>query len=181
MRKRILLVVLGVAVLAGAYGVLSAAPEGVAVGDVRAVLPKDGLSLKDKPSVLGRLAAALPHGTTVRVEEIRGRWIRVTTLPGQGETRTGWMRGNQTVEPFALTQGGRQNQATAADGQASQRDISAAGRQFDPETENTYRQENPNLEPFYPMVDHIEATKPSAEDVRRFILEGRLGRQDGSE
>ena len=154
---------------------LTAAPENVQVGDVRAVLAKDGTTLRERPSSLAKASATFPYASTVSVEEVKGSWIRVTAAPGQEATGGGWLRASQTVEPFALTQ-----RVTGSDGGAaanvSERDISAAGRQFDPATEESYRGEHPDLDAMYPLVDAIEKATPSDEALRRFVLEGRLGR-----
>lgn len=157
--------------------IVGAAPEDVEVGDLRAVLPRAGAPIREQPRTLSRATATLAHGARVQVMERRGAWIRVAAPGGADEASGGWLRASQTVEPFALTQGGQRGAITRTAGSGpSQQDIQAAGRQFDRGTEDTYRSENPDLAPFYPQVDEIEEAKPTEEQVRRFIRAGRLGR-----
>ena len=163
------------------WGSARAAPEDVEVGDIRAVLSKTGARLRGSPSALARATDTLPLATRVRVAEVRGAWIRVTTVAGGEGAAAGWLPTGQTVEPFALTQSGRGGAIAVRDGQPSGTDISAAGRQFDADTERSYLQTNPDLRAFFPRVDEIEASAPDPEAVRAFILEGRLGRREGGE
>jgi len=180
LHHRCLLLVACAAALLALRGDADAAPEGVAVGSIRAVLAKAGTVLRESPSALAPAADTLPHGTRVRVVEVKGAWIRVARVatPQEGG---GWLRAGQTVEPFALTQEGRTGPVDVRQARPTDTAISAAGRQFDAGTEASYRGTHPDLERFYPLVDRIEATKPDPETVRRFLLEGRLGRPQGGE
>lgn len=181
MKRTLLLATAACVLLAALRGDVEAAPEGVDVGDVRAVLAREGAPVRERPSALARATATIPHGTQLRVIEVKGRWIRVTPV-GSPEVSASpaWLRANRTVEPFALTQEGQRGSVALRGGGPSQTDISAAGRQFDPSTEQAYRTANPDLQAFYPLVDRIEATKPDPEVIERFILEGKLGRPEGS-
>lgn len=178
---RILLLAVACLAAAALWGHALAAPEDVAAGDIRAVLSKAGAPVRERPSALARATATLPHATRVRIAEVRGDWIRVTPLgPAAEPPQAGWLRANQTVQPFALTQAGRGGPVAVRD-TPTQTDISAAGRQFDDATESAYRATRADLEAQYPVVDRIEAAKPDPETVRQFILDGRLGRSEGGE
>jgi hypothetical protein len=158
-----------------------AAPEGATVGDIRAVVSRQGTSLRERPSALARPSAALPHAAQVRVEEVRGRWIRVTALPREGVPADtgGWLRASQTVQPFALTMAGRQAPREGrVTGGLSSAELSAAGRQFDAATEDGYRQSRADLQRAYALLDGVEEATPDPETVNRFVLEGRLGRPE---
>jgi hypothetical protein len=160
---------------------LPAAPESTAVGDIRAIVARSGANLRETPSALARPAAALPHAAQVRVEEIRGPWLRVTPLPRAGAAAQlgGWIRASRTVQPFALTTAGRgAARSGRTTGGLSSTEISAAGRQFDDATEDGYRQSSADLQRAYPLVDRIEEAKPDEETIRLFIVEGRLGRPE---
>ena len=163
------LVIVGIALTA------LSAPEEVGVGAIRAVLPRAGAPIRQQPRALSRATASLAHGTKVRVVERRGAWIRVTQVSGGG--KGGWLRASQTVEPFALTQGGQRGRINQVAGASmSAGDIQAAGRQFDPDTESSYRTTHPDLDRFFPQVDGIEESAPSLDEVLEFIRAGRLGR-----
>lgn len=182
--QRVLLVAVACLFAAALWGAARAAPESVAVGDVRAVLSKSGAPVRERPSALAPATATLTHATRVRVAEVQGAWIRVAPVVYAGETavpaEAGWLRATQTVEPFALTQAGRGGPVAVRD-TPTQTDLSAAGRQFDEATEQAYRATRADLEAQYPTVDRIEASTPDPEAVRQFILAGRLGRPEGGE
>jgi hypothetical protein len=162
--------------LAFALGTALAAPGDVAVGDVRAVLPRAGAPIREQPRTLSRATTTLAHGTRVQVVERRGAWIRVAA-PGGDPAEGGWLRASQTVEPFALTQGGQRGSIHRTAGAGpSEEDIQAAGRQFDQGTEDTYRQSHPDIERAFPLVDGIETSTPPENRVIEFIRAGRLGR-----
>ena len=176
----LVLLVAAVAAVSLSFAELWAAPEDVQVGDVRAMVARDGTVLRARPSVLGRSQSTLGHGAQVRIEEVRGAWIRVTSVAGGGPAGSGGVRKSRTVEPFALTQGGQQGWrggARQARG-PTQTEISAAGRQFDSATEKGYRASSAALGRAYPQVDRIEKATPAAAAIERFILEGRLGRPE---
>lgn len=181
MRGCLPLVLVTLAVLAFFLVHLGAAPGDVAVGDIRAALAKSGTRLRETPKALGRSVRTLAYGQQLRVEETRGSWIRVSMVGGvTGEApRTGWVRAKETVQPFALTQGGQGGAKVggAASG-VSQADVNAAGRQFDRGTEASYRRAHPNLQSVYPLVDKIEANEPTPDAIDAFIRAGRLGRPD---
>lgn len=181
-RTGVLLLVVACLAAAALWGSALAAPEDVAVGDIRAILSKSGAPVRERPSALARATATLPHATRVRIVEVRGKWVRVTQLgPTAEASGAGWLRSGQTVEPFALTQAGRGGAVAVRDVQTSGTDLSAAGRQFDDATEQAYRASRADLERQYPTVDRIEAATPDPEAVRQFILQGRLGRTEGGE
>jgi hypothetical protein len=163
--------------LAGLVLALAAVGVGYAevkVGDLRAVQAKAGTALRREPNALAPTVANLPYGTRALVQEVRNGWARVQTTAG-----TGWVRGGELVEPQVLTGGGafgpRGVDGARAAG-VSAAEVSAAGRQFAEATEESYRRQTPNLEPYFALVDAIEERKPSPEDVEAFINEGRLGR-----
>ncbi len=159
------------------WGDLGAAPEEAAVGDIRATLAKDGTPLRERPTPLSHPVDVLAYGTKVRIQSRRGAWVEVATLPTAGTmAKTGWLRATQTVEPFALTEGGQRGPIAEQSGGPTQNDLQAAGRQFDPATENSYREAHPDLRPYFGLVDEVEHSAPSPDEVDAFVLEGRLGR-----
>jgi hypothetical protein len=176
MRHRVLLLAIACVGAAMLWGDAGAAPEGAAVGDIRAVLAKAGAPLRAKPNSFSPAVSTVPHGTRLRVTAVKGRWIQVAPVDPLPDVAGTWLKSGETVEPFALTQQGRAGPVTVRQGQPTATEISAAGRQFDPASEAAYRAEHPNLAPYFPLVDRLEAVKPDPEAVRRFLLEGRLGR-----
>ncbi|MFV1959814.1 MAG: hypothetical protein ACC662_10425, partial [Planctomycetota bacterium] len=168
------------AVIVVGLGLVQADPQGVRVGDIRSALARNGTALRERPTVLSRAVATLAHGTRLRVDVKQGAWIRASTLPASGvPAQSGWLRANQTVEPFALTGAGRRGPVGGAGAAVTQRDLSAAGRQFDVETEKSYRTKHADLARAFLLVDRIEAATPDPEAVERVLAEGRLPRRNG--
>lgn len=155
-------------------------PAKASVGAQRAVFAKSGTQLKTTANALSKSVKTLPYGTRVRVDEVKGPWIRVTEFEGSTAQATGWLRVNQTVEPYALTGGGQfgKRASTRGSGRVSQREVAAAGRQFDDSAESSHRRASRQaLRIAYQKLDDIvETVKPTLDEIRAFIKEGRLGR-----
>jgi len=137
----------------------------VKAGDLRAVQSKEGIPLKEEPRAMAKTLKTVPYGTKVKVLEIRELYARVA-IEGLGE---GWARSALLVEPGTLT--GR----AAYAGAVTSADVTAAGRQFDAKTENTYRSMNEDIAKYYPKVDEVETVEPTALEVDTFIRAGELG------
>ena len=162
----------GLALLA-ALPAADAGPIDARVGETRAVYKTPTTNLREQPSGMGKALAALPSGTRVRVLEVKQPWLKVQAAQG-----IGWVRSAETVEPGALNPNPRAVHTREAAAAVNQRDVSAAGRQFDAATERGYRTSRRDLEQGYRLVDAMEdATQalPPAESVA-FIVGGALGR-----
>ena len=157
-----------------AQPVADAHPLDARVGETRAVYKKPTTNLRDQPAALGKSVAALPSGTRVRVLEVKQPWLRVQAAQG-----TGWLRSGETVEPSALKPNPRPVQTGNAAGAVNQRDVSAAGRQFDAATERGYRTSRQDLQRGYAAVDTMEqATQAlSPTEAVGFIVGGALGKR----
>ncbi len=158
----------------------SADPVKTAVGAQRAVFAKSGTQLKASASALAKTVKTLPYGTRVKVEQVQSGWLRVTEYDGSTAGAQGWLRANQTVAPFALTHGGQfgKRTTTRGSGRVTQREVAAAGRQFDESSEKAHRGASRQaLRVAYQKLDDIvEAVKPTLAEIREFIAKGRLGR-----
>jgi hypothetical protein len=140
------IVALTALVVAMAAGTSRAAPEDVAVGDLRVTFQATpGTPLRAEPRTLAKGAAVLPAGTRVRIDEVRGAWVRVTV--GDAQRSTGWILARQTVDPAARSMG-RETAATVQGAGAgpggtragfTSQEVAAAARQFGPATEEAYR------------------------------------------
>lgn len=188
MRSRFvsLLAILALAVAAGFWGShASADPATVQQGAQRAVFAKGGTRLAPRPSPIGKAVKQLAYGTRVRVEEVRGRYLRVVEIvDGSPSGATGWVKATQTVEPYALTQGGQRPslaRARATGARIRQGDVAAAGRQFSPKTEAGLRAASrAELRQAYMLLDSVvEVVKPTVDEVEAFVAEGGLGGPEG--
>ncbi len=157
----------------------AADPADIEVGAQRAILSRNGTPIVAEPKIRAKAVKVLPHGTRVRVDEVQGAWLRVTVFENDTPGETGWLRANKTVEPFALTQGGQYRRGARPRGtrSISARDRTAAGRQLDESSEKTHKQaSSAEIRRAYDLLDKIEATKPTVEEINDFRAQGRLGR-----
>ncbi len=160
--------------LLAAVRAADAGPLDARVGETRAVYKTPTTTLHDQPTSLGKGAVVLPSGTRVRVLEVKQPWLRVQAAQG-----TGWLRSGETVEPSALNPNPRPVHTANAAGAVNQRDVSAAGRQFDAATVRGYRASRQGLRQAYAAVDAMEAATQalSPSESVGFITGGALGRR----
>lgn len=169
--------------LALAQPAAEADPSKTQVGAQRAVFAKSGTRLSEKASMLSKAVKTLPYGTRVRVDAVQGGYLQVTEFVNGQAGATGWVKASQTVEPFALTGGGQTARRTTSrgTGRITQREIAAAGRQFDESVEGKHKQaSSAAIRAAYARLDNlVEAIKPTLVELRAFVKEGRLGRAGG--
>jgi Zn-dependent protease with chaperone function len=160
----------------------AARPEDAKVGDVRAILGVRGGVIRSAANAMAAPVTTLAYGTKVTVAEVRQPWLRVTASGPGGATIAGWILARETIEPAALEASGPRAPTAAGGGRTgvSSREVSAAGRQFDSQTEQGYRGLHPNLDAAFPLVDDMERATADldAEACVLFIQRGRLGRAD---
>lgn len=161
-------------------GRAAADPKDVAVGSVRAVLAKDGTRLMPQPVTLGPAPLqVLPYGARVTVLEVRIPWMRVRTM--SGETAEGWLLAAQTVAPYGLSGEGRLGRTGPTNELARVRDLrsdeqAAVSRGLGPEQEDALRQQRVGHAAAFALLDALEATQPSPQEIEDFVREGGLGR-----
>jgi len=165
--------VLASLVLLAAVRAADAGPYDARVGETRAVYKKPSTVLREQPNAMGKPVSALASGTQVRVLEVQQPWLRVQAAQG-----TGWVMSGETVEPAALAANPAPVHTTAAAQAVNQRDVSAAGRQFDAATERGYRTSRADLQQGYAAVDAMEAATQALDPAESvgFIVGGALGR-----
>lgn len=157
-----------------------AGPFDVAVGQSKIVYRKEGATLRSEPKTLSAATATLATGRLVRILEVQKSWARVqAAASSSGPAATGWLRTNEVVAPTALRPNPRPSgfSANAAPG-VTQEDISAAGRQFGPDTERGYRASKPQLQHAYTLVDRMEAetARLDPNESVAFVMDAYLGR-----
>lgn len=81
---------------------------------------------------------------------------------------TGWIHNSALSEKEIVLRPGDTDVQKAA----SQREITLAGKGFNPEVEKEYRKLNPNLD--FKWVDRMEKIVVSDEEMMKFIKEGQL-------
>lgn len=115
------------------------------------------------PKFIGTTEATLSRGDALTVKEVKGDWYRVE---GAAE---GWIHKTNVVEgkvELSTTPGG-------GGSGASRDEVELAGRGFTPQIEESYRNDNPNLD--FSHVDAIETTSIDPGELEAFVAEGELG------
>ena len=120
------------------------------------------------PSFLGRVEGNLAYGDRVEVLEQRQGWARVR-LDGL----TGWVNMSALTTKRVVLQAG----GTAQRG-ATGSEVALAGRGFNQDVENRYREEQ-QLD--FAVIDEIEAHAVDPERIAEFLLDGGLRLPGGDE
>ena len=156
-----------------------AGPFDLAVGQTKVVFRQEGATLRSEPKTLSAATATLASGRLVRILEVDKSWIRIRAEAAGGQPAAeGWVRANEVVAPDALQPNPRPSgfSSNAPPG-VTQQDISAAGRQFGPDTERGFRASRPQLQQAYALVDRMEAetNRLVPSESVAFIMDGFLG------
>lgn len=122
--------------------------------------------LRANPAPFAPIVETLSHGAAVTVIARQPGWVQVRTATG----KTGWA--NQSVfqrERVALAAG-----TTDARTGATAREQAAAAKGFSPMVESQYREQNPDLEAAYKIIDQMEASRLPESEVEAFLRKGGL-------
>ena len=118
------------------------------------------LALRSSTGFFASTRATLEYGAQVTVIQINGKWAEVRSAANSsltGWTATANLTARRIVEGAGAT--------------ASAQEIALAGKGFNQEVENAYRAGG-RLN--YADVDKTEEIEVTLEELRQFILEGRL-------
>jgi hypothetical protein len=108
--------------------------------------------------------ADLHEGDKLKVDSKDGAWLE---LEFQGTT--GWLHETDVTankEVRLSGEGVRENYSAS--------EAAAARKGFNPQVEREYRGKNPNLDHAFQLVDKLQATKASEQEVQRFLETGGL-------
>ena len=153
-----------------------AAPVDARVGEHRATYDKKGTTLRAEPSKTAAPTGTLGVGSLVIVEEVKLPWLRVREARGAA---TGWVMAWKTVEHEAMQPNRAPPPIKGRVRGVSQGDATAAGRQFDADTEARFRSTRADLREAYAAVDRLEMDTRNMQpaDDLAFIMEGSIGRR----
>ena len=126
--------------------------------------------LRSTPAFLGRVIEVLSYGDTLEVVSEQGAWRRVTT----GAGTEGWVHNSALSEKRIVLNAADSEVETGA----SSGEVALAGRGFNEQVENQYREET-GLD--FSKVDEIEEYGLPPEELIAFIDEGRLNTPEGGE
>jgi uncharacterized protein YgiM (DUF1202 family) len=119
------------------------------------------------PSYLGKILAVLAYGDQVDVLGEQAGWARVRLPSGEG-----WVHMSALSSKRIVLQSGSQNVGTGA----SSGEVALAGKGFNQEVEDKYRQDN-QLD--YTWVERMGAFTVSAQEVLAFLEQGDLNTDIG--
>jgi uncharacterized protein YgiM (DUF1202 family) len=124
------------------------------------------LAIKSGTGFFAKTVGTLGYGNEVTVLQVNGKWaeVRYSGRP----VITGWTaQTNLTTKRIV---------ATGGTGSASSREVAMAGKGFNEEVENAYKEGGHNVD--YAAVDATEANKVSEDELLSFITEGKLSMGD---
>ncbi len=120
--------------------------------------------LRSQPSFLGKIEVTLLYGDRVTVLEERTDWVLVGV---PDSSLQGW------VHASALTTKKLKLQAGSTDSGASSDELVLAGKGFNAQVEEQYKQDNQELD--YARIDRMESEfHVSPEAIGQFLTEGEL-------
>ena len=119
------------------------------------------------PSYLGKILTVLSYGDQVEVLAEQAGWARVRLPTGEG-----WVHLSALSSKRIALQSGSQDVGTGA----SSGEVALAGKGFNQEVENKYKQDN-QLD--YTWVDRMGAFTVSPEEVLAFLEQGELNTEIG--
>lgn len=154
---------------------LAAAALALAVTAEAAVMyvTGSGAELKANPDSAAGTIATLNAGDEVDVGELSGRWYKATARDG----RAGWIyRGKVTAKKpeGGKAQGDLFGGMLTSKVKADSADTSRSIRGLSPEAEQ-YADQTGSPATHRKALDHVVAMRPSEEEVRTFLKEGRIG------
>jgi uncharacterized protein YgiM (DUF1202 family) len=162
MKRIIILVLVLAAGFSGAVRLSSQAGQGSGGGTTMYVAVKTA-ELRDSTGFFSKTLAVLNLGEAVTVLRVQGKWMEVRSAGNP--PFTGWMAA-ASLSSKRVTSSGRS---------VSGGELALAGKGFSAEVETVYRQ-GETLD--YTAVDRMEAQKIPAEELLRFLNDGRLARGD---
>lgn len=116
-------------------------------------------TIKSSTGFFASKKGTLSYGSPITVQSVNGKWVEI-----KAGTLTGWL------ESASLTS--KKITSSASSTSASVSEIALAGKGFNEEIEGTYKAGNANLD--YADVDAVEKIAVSPDELRKFIVNGKL-------
>lgn len=124
--------------------------------------------LRANPAFLGQVVSVLAYGDRVEVLQEQGPWFRVETEAAG----SGWVHSSALTTKRIVLQSGTTDGSTGASGT----EVALAGRGFNQEVENRYKDEQ-GLD--FAGVDRMEGYEYPPETLLAFLQEGGLEIPEG--
>ena len=126
--------------------------------------------IRSTPSFLGIIVARVSYGDRVYVQEEKGPWVKVGLPVNSSE---GWIHNSALTSKKIEFNAGAANVQTSA----SSDELALAGKGFNKQVENEFKEKNPNIN--YAWVDRMEKFVVSEKQIKQFLKEGELSPEGG--
>lgn len=120
--------------------------------------------VRKSPAFLSPVLTTLGYGDKVSVLEASGDWSSVTTESGSN----GWMH-TSALSPKEIIMDASATDVAAA---ASGKEIALAGKGFNKQVEEEFRQEHTDLD--YALVDEMETRAVRLTEIQAFLAAGKV-------
>lgn len=125
--------------------------------------------LRSTPSYLGAVAGSAAYAERVAILTTQGDWIQVRTAKA-----TGWIHKSALSPKRISQQAGTGDVGTVASGE----EMSLAGKGFNAQVESEFKAKNAKID--FSAIDRMEQIKIPADDIRKFLIEGKLTAAGGA-
>jgi hypothetical protein len=129
------------------------------------------VEVRSAPSFLGRIVARLSYGDQVYFRNEKGSWIRIGL---RGNSTEGWIHTSALTPKKIVFKAGSSDVQTSA----SSDELALAGKGFNKQVENEFRNKNPNLD--FSWIDRMEGFVVSQKQIEQFLKAGELSAEGGS-
>ncbi len=119
--------------------------------------------IRSTPSFLGKIVGTVQYGDSVQVSREDGSWVKVKRNGVEG-----WMHGSALTAKKIVVNPGGAEAASAASGD----ELALAGKGFNKQVEDKFRQKNKNLN--FALVDRLESIVISQQEIENFLQTGSL-------
>lgn len=126
--------------------------------------------IRSMPSFLGKIVGTANYTDPVTVVSSKGDWMQVTAGPVNG-----WVHSSALTKKKLKLEAGTGDANVAATGG----ELALAGKGFNKQVENQFRQKNPNLS--FEWVDRMERMRVSPGEIDKFLKDGQLAAQGGAQ
>lgn len=126
--------------------------------------------LRNKPTFLGKIVTRLDYGDRVEVEKEENSWARVMS----SDKNAGWVHISALSEKQIILNPDSRDIKEAA----SNDEIALAGKGFNREVEERFRQENRKID--FTWIDSMEKIVVSHGEILEFISRGGLKTRGGA-
>ena len=120
--------------------------------------------LRKSPSFLGKIVATVHYGDRLSVLEDKDSWIKVSSVDGT----QGWLHSSATTTKKIVLNPNASDISKAAGSD----EIALAGKGFNKQVEEKFRQQNKNVN--FDLVDKMESGTVSQEEIEAFLKAGNL-------